>query len=108
MSLPDTISTYLEAQDRGDNPTVLATLHPDATIVDDGHRFDGHDEIEAWLTGAASEYTFTRTLVSAEATGDGSWLVINHIEGDFPGGQVDLRYRFTLAEGLITDLTIAP
>jgi hypothetical protein len=27
---------------------------------------------------------------------------------DFPGGTVDLRYRFTLADGLITELVIAP
>lgn len=87
---------------------MLATLAPDATITDDGHRFDGHDEIEAWLTGVTSEYTFTRTLASAEATGEDTWLVVNHIEGNFPGGQVDLRYAFRLADGLIAELTIAP
>lgn len=108
MTIPDTITAYLEAQDRGGTPAILATLTPDATITDDGHRFDGHDEIEAWLNGAANEYTFTRTLRSAEATGEDTWTVLNHIEGNFPGGQVDLRYEFTLAEGLIAELTIAP
>jgi len=28
--------------------------------------------------------------------------------GDFPGGVVDLIYRFNLADGLITRLEIAP
>lgn len=108
MTVPDTISRYLQGQDRSDHPAVLATLAADATIIDDGHRFDGHDEIEAWLTSTASEYTFTRTQVSAEATGTDTWTVLNHIEGNFPGGQVDLRYEFTLADGLITTLVIEP
>jgi hypothetical protein len=34
--------------------------------------------------------------------------VTNHLEGDFPGGVVDLRYRFVLAGGLIAELEIAP
>jgi hypothetical protein len=34
--------------------------------------------------------------------------VTNHLEGDFPGGVVDLRYRFLLADNLIADLEIAP
>lgn len=108
MTTPDIIDRYLEAQDQGDNQTVVATLAPDATIVDDGHRFDGHEEIDAWLTGAASEFTFTRTPVSAEATGADTWTIVNHIEGNFPGGTVDLRYEFTVADGLITQLVIAP
>lgn len=108
MTLPDAIDRYLQAQDRGDDPAVLATLAPGATIVDDGHRFEGHDEIEAWLTGAANEFTYTRTLVSAEATGADTWTIVNHIEGNFPGGTVDLRYRFTLADDRITELVIAP
>jgi hypothetical protein len=32
----------------------------------------------------------------------------NHLEGDFPGGQVDLRYRFALHDNLITTVEIAP
>jgi ketosteroid isomerase-like protein len=108
VTIPDAITNYLEAQDRGDDPAVLATLAPDATITDDGHRFDGHDEIGAWLAGAANEYKYTRTLVSADAAGEGTWRIVNHIEGNFPGGQVDLTYTFRLADGRIAELTIAP
>jgi hypothetical protein len=86
MTLPDIIDRYLQAQDQRDNPSVLTTL----------------------AAGGASEYTFTRTLVSAEAAGADTWTVLNHIEGNFPGGTVDLRYEFTLADGLITELVIAP
>ena len=108
MTLPDIIDRYLQAQDRGDNPTVLATLTPTASVVDDGHRYRGHGEIGAWLAGAASEYSFTRTLVSAEAKGTDTWTVVNHLKGNFPGGEVDLRYEFMLTDGLISSLVIAP
>jgi len=30
------------------------------------------------------------------------------MEGDFPGGEVDIIYRFTLVDGLISRLEIAP
>ncbi len=33
---------------------------------------------------------------------------MRHLEGDFPGGGVDLRYRYTLENGRIVRLTIAP
>jgi hypothetical protein len=34
--------------------------------------------------------------------------VLNHLEGDFPGGVVDLRYKFVLSTELIAELVIAP
>ncbi|WP_405071977.1 hypothetical protein OG558_22060 [Kribbella sp. NBC_01510] len=39
---------------------------------------------------------------------DTQYVVTNHLEGDFPGGVVDIIYRFTLANDLITRLEIAP
>ncbi|CAN5715716.1 hypothetical protein BH10ACT1_BH10ACT1_05660 [soil metagenome] len=108
MALPEIIDRYQQAHDRGDTPGALATFAADATVVDDGRRSDGHDQIAAWLTDSAGEFTYTRTLLGAEATGPDAWLVTNHIEGDFPGGTVDLQYRFTLAQDLITELLIAP
>jgi hypothetical protein len=34
--------------------------------------------------------------------------VTNRLEGNFPGGQVDLSYEFDFLDGLITHLVIAP
>lgn len=106
--LPEVVSRYQAAHDRRDTETALAAFRPDATVVDDGHTYRGANEIRRWLATAASEYTFTRTLLSAEAGDDGSWVVVNHLEGDFPGGVVDLRYRFVLRGDLIAELVIAP
>lgn len=106
--LPEVIARYQDAHDRRDTPTALATFTDDARVVDDGHEFVGTDEIRRFLDTAAAEFTFTRTLLRAESEGDGGWLVINHIEGDFPGGVVDLRYRFRLEGDRIAELLIAP
>jgi hypothetical protein len=107
-SVPSAITAYQAAHDRRDVATALAQFADDATVVDDGRTYVGRAGIESFLSTAASEYTYTRTLVSALEAAPSRWRVTNHLEGDFPGGQVDLSYEFELADGLITSLTIAP
>ena len=108
LELPEVVSRYQSAHDRRDTAVALSAFTPDARVFDDGHEYHGADEIRGWLDHGASEYTFTRSLVSTEATGAGTWVVVNHLEGNFPGGVVDLRYRFTVTDGLISELVIAP
>jgi hypothetical protein len=108
IELPTTIETYQHAHDRRDTDTALAMFRADATVVDDGRTHTGTDEIRWWLDNAPSEYTYTRTLTGVEDESDGSYIVSNHLSGDFPGGEADLRYRFRLDGGLIHRLEIAP
>ena len=91
-----------------DVDAALATFTPTATVKDDGHEYHGPDEIRDWLAKASTQFTYTRTLTGADAIDADTWLVTNHLEGNFPGGVVDLRYRFVLADGLISELEIAP
>ena len=106
--LPEVIGRYQAAHDRRDVPIALECFTPDARVFDDGREYVGTDAIREWLSTAASEFTFTRTLISASAVGDDAWSVVNHLEGNFPGGAVDLRYQYTLAGNLISELVIAP
>jgi hypothetical protein len=106
--LPEVVRRYQEAHDRHDTDAALAVFTADATVVDDGHRYVGASEIRTWLDTASREFTFTRTLVAAEQTGADRWMVTNHLEGDFPGGEVDLGYAFTLVDDRIVELVIAP
>jgi hypothetical protein len=108
LELPEVIIRYQEAHDRHDTAAALTAFAPDARVVDENREYRGFDEIRQWLQTAASEFTYTRTLVSAEAPTTGTWLVVNHLEGDFPGGVVDLRYKFVLTADLIAELLIAP
>jgi hypothetical protein len=106
--LPEVISRYQRAHDEHDTEAALATFAPDAKVVDDGNQFRGSAEIRSWLATAAREFTFTRALLRAESVGVDNWIVVNHLEGNFPGGEVDLRYQFTLEGDLIAELVIAP
>ena len=106
--LPTVVAEYQEAHDRRDVETALAAFTPDATVQDDGHEYRGTDEIRDWLARASTQFTYTRSLLGAEAIDASSWVVTNRLEGDFPGGVVDLRYRFVLTGGLISELEIAP
>lgn len=106
--VPEAIGAFQAAHDRRDIPTALAQFAEVATVVDDGRTYDGIAGVESFLRTAASEYTYTRTLVAAVEIAPDQWIVTNHLEGDFPGGQVDLAYEFRLANGVITHLTIAP
>lgn len=107
--LPPTVRTFVTAHLVHDTETELSCFEPDATVVDDGHTFRGLDEIRELLTRAASEFTYTTTITEASADDDHHAHVVHHLEGDFPGGVVDLHYRYVLTDsGTIQELVIAP
>ncbi|SDG03499.1 SnoaL-like domain-containing protein [Blastococcus aurantiacus] len=106
--LPATIRGYLAAHVAGDAGTALRAFTPTAVVVDDGSTYRGTDEIRRFLAKAGSGFTYTTTLVGAERADDDHWVAVNHLEGDFPGGVVDLRYRFTMEGDLVAELVIAP
>jgi predicted proteasome-type protease len=108
LELPTVIQRYQQAHDRHDVDGAVETFAAAATVVDENQRWSGTDEIRAWLAKTSSEYTFTRSVLGAQAEGENSWLVRNRLEGNFPGGTVDLSYRFVLGGGRIVSLTIAP
>ena len=106
--MPDVVAQYQGAHDRHDVETALAAFTPNAIVKDDGHEYHGGDEIRDWLSRASTQFSYTRTLTGADALDANTWLVTNHLEGNFPGGVVDLRYRFVLIDDLISELEIAP
>ena len=108
IDLPEVVRRYQEAHDRHDVDVALSAFAPDAKVVDDGNEFEGADAIRDWLTNVASEYTYTRSLVSTHVINVDTWLVVNRLVGDFPGGVVDLRYQFVVVGGRISELVIAP
>ena len=106
--LPDVIARYHDAHDQRDVETALASFEPNGIVRDDGHEYHGLDEIRDWLSRASTKFTYTRTLTGADNPDANKWLVTNHLERNFPGGVVDLRYRFVVADGLISELEIGP
>ncbi|MGY1842666.1 nuclear transport factor 2 family protein [Modestobacter sp. SYSU DS0875] len=106
--LPATIRGYLAAHDAGDADTALRAFTPTAVVVDDGITYRGTEEIRRFLAKAGAEFTYTSTLVAVERSDDAHWVATKHLEGNFPGGIVDLRYRFAMDGDAIAELVIAP
>ncbi len=106
--LPGVIDRYFAAHDRRDTDNALATFTPAGRVHDDGHEYVGSVEIREWIGRASTQFTYTRTFVDASPTGPNAWMVVNRLKGNFPGGEVDLRYRFVLDGDAIAELVIAP
>jgi hypothetical protein len=60
------------------------------------------------LARTSGEFTYTMQLMTAQRVNDDHYVAVHHLKGDFPGGVVDLRFRFTLREGRIAELVIKP
>ena len=106
-ALPDTIKTFMTALDARGDDRALATFTADAVVTDEGRDYTGRDEIGAWLSASAGEYTYTSEFTGATTT-DTTIDVGQHLEGDFPGGVADLHFRFTLDGASISRLVIEP
>ena len=106
--LPAVIRGYLTAHEAHDDDAALAAFTPTAVVVDDGSTYRGAEEVRRFLGRAGAQFTYTTTLLAAERTDDAYWVVTNRLEGDFPGGVVDLRHCFVLDGDRIAELVIAP
>jgi hypothetical protein len=106
MELPDAITTYLDAHRAHDVDRAVGSFTADGSVTDDGRTHAGRDAIRAWLSGSASEFTYTIEPTGAKRADDDHYDVTQHLEGSFPGGQVDLHFQFTLRDGSIARLVI--
>ncbi|MET3642793.1 hypothetical protein ABIC73_004396 [Prescottella equi] len=106
-ALPNPVKTFMTTLSTPEDGRALATFTADARVTDDGRDYTGCDEIGAWLTASAGEYTYTSEFTGATTT-DTTIDVRQHLKGNFPGGVIDLHFRFTLDGALISRLVIEP
>jgi ketosteroid isomerase-like protein len=104
--LPEVITSYLRAHQARDLDRAIERYTGDASVTDEGRTYNGPDEIRAWLSRSANEFSYTIEITGATKLGDERYDVAHHLEGNFPGGKVDLRFRFTLRDGKIARLVI--
>lgn len=109
--LPEPIRAYLVAHAEGDVDTAIRSFSPAAVVTDEGRTFVGTEQVQEFLRHAGSEYSYTTRLVSVEHILDEDadadrWVVVNRLEGDFPGGVAEPAFRFTLVDGLVVKLFI--
>jgi len=106
--LPETITRYLRAHHDHDTATAVTAFTSDAAVTDDGRTYRGTTAIEQWLNRSATEFTYTIELTDAQQIEPAHYVATHHLEGNFPGGSVDLRYQFSLRDDLIERLVIEP
>ena len=106
--LPAIIRTFLVDHAARDADAAARAFAPTAVVRDQGETFRGATEVLAFLRHQGGEFTYTTELLGGRRIEETHWVAVNHLEGDFPGGVVDVIYRFTLANDLITKLEIAP
>lgn len=106
--LPATIRAYLAAHAAREAEAAARTFTADAVVTDDGRTHRGTEEVLEFLRHGGGPFTWTSRLVGAERVDETHWVAVNRVEGDFPGGVVELRYRFTLVDDLVAELVIAP
>jgi len=95
-SVPDAVSDYFAALNSRDREGLLALFTPDAVVVDEGETWHGTSEIRTWVDDVAFKYQYTAGVLGVEARGDGGCVARVLLEGNFPGGSVELTVRLEL------------
>src|SRR4051794_15222451 len=108
ISTPDVITRYFTAQAARDFDILVTLFADDAVVLDEGQIRRGANEIRAWRENVATAYDYATELRDVEIVDEGKYVARVHLEGNFPGGTVDLRYRFTVDGERIRRLEIAP
>jgi ketosteroid isomerase-like protein len=109
-SVPDTITRYFEAADRGDTDALMALFTKDAVVIEEARIWRGRTEISAWQQerAARQKEEYTPQMSEVDRITDDEYLVTGDLKGEVPGGQAKLQWRFRLAPGGISHLHIAP
>ena len=93
---PEVITRYFDAQSSRDFDALVSLFADDGVVIDEGKTWNGATGIRAWRDSAASVYQYTTEVLDVKSTSKNEFVARVHLEGNFPGGTVDLDYKFTL------------
>ncbi len=94
------------AADRDRDATAISQRFTETAVVkDEGKLHSGREAIQTWMSQAWKKYRAT-TEPFAVANDGVATVVTCHVEGDFPGSPLDLRYHFVLEGDLISTLEV--
>lgn len=108
LNLPAAVAGYLRAAGAAEADALISCFTDDAQVTDEGRTWRGRGEIRRWWEGPANQYHYTVKVRGGQRIGTDRYVARIRLTGDFPGRVADVRYRFTLRDGLITALRIAP
>lgn len=105
VELPAPIARYFTA-DINSNAQAMADCFSDrATVRDENDVHAGPDEIRQWKVDYSKKYSAISTPTSV-VQDRGRTVVTCHVEGNFPGSPIDLRFFFRLDGEKIGELEI--
>lgn len=105
LNLPEPLREYFAAANTNDADRIAACFAEDAIVNDEKHDFVGRDEIRRWAIDARRKYSFQSEPFAIKGEADRP-VVTAHVTGNFPGGSVDLSYRFVIVDDAIASLSI--
>ncbi|WP_313005105.1 nuclear transport factor 2 family protein [Brevundimonas sp.] len=106
LQLPSPIADYVEANSRLDLDGMIETFAADAVLLDNGKRFEGHDEIRALLKEmvVGLKAIFTPDTLRHE---DAVVVCEGPAHGDFPGSPIRFTYRVELEGDVIKTMDVS-
>jgi hypothetical protein len=104
--LPSPIAAYVEANARLDLDGMLKPFAADAVFLDNGKRFEGHEEIRALLKEMVVDLRAVFTPDTVRHENDGI-VVEGPAHGDFPGSPIRFTYRVELEGDAIKTMEVS-
>lgn len=106
--LPAAVHGFVNGWQAHDAEKVESLFTDSAVVSDEGRTYRGRDEIRGWISGSID--LFSTTLTFLRAREDAGMVGASYrLEGDFPGGVVELEYQLWLNEaGRIEKMEFAP
>ncbi|HYK97372.1 MAG TPA: nuclear transport factor 2 family protein [Candidatus Acidoferrales bacterium] len=104
---PQAVQRFVDAAAKRDFQAVAECFTEDATVTDEGRTHRGRAQIRKWQEDGRKQWEYILTVRGGRARGADGYLMQGHLSGNFPGGEADVRYDFTLRGGLISHLAIS-
>lgn len=105
--LPAPVAGFFQAHNSGETDNFLDLFTADAVVFDEAHEYRG-DAIKTWIVSAIANYHPLHGEVISLLPDGSQTVATAQVSGTFPGSPVQLRYQFTLRDGKIAALSIAP
>jgi hypothetical protein len=105
--LPSAIQSYFSGKNARDFALAASGFSSSAVVKDEGHDHQGSEAIRKWIGATTAKYD-DRAEVRAVSSNGANVDVTAEIRGKFPVSPIVLRFKFTLDDGRISRLEIAP
>lgn len=104
---PAVIDRFLAAEENDEFEAFASCFVPEGIVLDEGKTYIGRVAIADWRRRAATDGpAFTAEVTAKSALGPEAFRVVQHLEGDFPGGVADLDFNFALKGDQIAALMV--